>query len=785
MTGWVERRYSLLGTITPLITNLAETSMAGSIETRSVFVNHAIGYNNRMENQPLLSSETTTNSNRKFNTFAGVFVPTVLTILGAIMYLRLGWVVGNAGLVGSILIILLAHIITITTGLAVASIATNIRVGAGGAFSIISQSLGLEVGGSVSIPLYLAQGISTALYVFAFTEGIISLFEGPPGWLEPLIVFVTFFLVFGIAYISAHLAARIQFIILAIVGFSLFSVFLGSFAIGNNPGMIHTPVLWGEFSAGNFWVIFSVFFPAVTGIMAGISLSGALKNPRESIPKGTLSAIGVTFLIYILLSFWLAGVATPEELIDLNRIVMADKAFLSWTVIAGILGATFSSALGSMIAAPRVMQALGQHRILPFGNVLAQETEAGEPRQAMMVTGLIVVVAIIFALIGGGLNAIAPLITMFFLVTYGMLNAVVLIEQLLGMVSFRPTFAIPRIVPLIGLIGCLFVMFLINPVFSLVSIVFTLALYAYLQRQHLKAPWGDVRSGLFMGLAEWAAVRVSRMPAATERTWSPNILAPVTTTKMLTGSYRFLRAIASPQGSIHALGVYNPGKKGQIELLGELTAAFSNDGIYARMTTLEETDFAAGVGSAIEVMSGVFFRPNILFIPLFVDEHIINLEQLMAKCMEHKIGVVFLARHPVIELGREQEINVWVREQGPKWELGLRLSNLDLSVLLAYQLARNWGGRITLCMAVVDMETYGKAETFLKELINLGRLPKRTRIRIRQSSFREALIEVPRGDINFFGLPREFDRQFLETVFEIVDASCLFVRDSGDESALA
>lgn len=738
-----------------------------------------------METQTTLSPETDSPENKKFGTFAGVFVPTVLTILGAIMYLRLGWVIGNAGLVGGIVIILLAHVITISTGLAVASIATNIRVGAGGAFSIIAQSLGLEVGGSVSIPLYLAQGISTALYVFAFTEGVLSLVDTPPGWLEPLVVFVTFGVVFAIAYISAQLAARIQFVILAIVGFSLFSVFLGSFAIGNNAGIVETPVLWGEFTDGGFWVIFSVFFPAVTGIMAGISLSGALESPRESIPKGTLSAVGVTLIIYLLLSFWLAGVATPEELIDLDKIVMADKAFWSWAVLAGILGATFSSALGSMIAAPRVMQALGQHRILPFSKTLAEETASGEPRQAMIVTGVIVVAAIVFALIGGGLNAIAPLITMFFLVTYGMLNAVVLIEQMLGMVSFRPTFAIPRAVPFVGLVGCLFVMFLINPVFSLLSIVFTLGLYAYLQRQHLKAPWGDVRSGLFMGLAEWAAMRVSRMPAATERTWSPNILAPVTTTKMLTGSYRFLKAIASPQGSIHALGVYAPGKKEQIDQLGELTAAFSADGIYARMTTLEETDFADGVGSAIEVMSGVFFRPNILFIPLFVDEHIIDLEKLMKKSIENQIGVVFLARHSVIELGREQEINVWVREQGPNWELGLRLSNLDLSVLLAYQLARNWGGRITLCMAVNDQETHDQAEPYLKELISLGRLPRNTRFIIKQSPFKDALATVPRGDINMFGLPAEFDRQFLENVFKSVDASCLFVRDSGNESALA
>jgi amino acid transporter len=287
------------------------------------------------------------------------------------MYLRLGWVVGNAGLGGSLIIILLAHVITISTGLAVSSIATNIRVGAGGAFSIISQSLGLEVGGSISVPLYLAQGISTSLYIFAFAEGWLRIFPGSARW-EWLVILVTLAIVFTIAYISAQLAARIQFIILAIVGFSLFALVLGSFPTARQPGMIYEPMLWGTFPEGDFWTIFAVFFPAVTGIMAGISLSGDLKNPRASIPKGTMSAVGLTMIIYLLLAYWLSRVATPEELIE-NTTIMVDKAYFSWAILAGLLGATFSSALGSLLAAPRVMQALGSHGVLPFGHFLPKK----------------------------------------------------------------------------------------------------------------------------------------------------------------------------------------------------------------------------------------------------------------------------------------------------------------------------------------------------------------------------------------------------------------------------
>lgn len=436
-----------------------------------------------------------TASDRKFGTFAGVFVPTILTILGAIMYLRLGWVVGNAGLLGAIGIILLAHVITISTGLAVSSMATNIRVGAGGAFSIISQSLGLEVGGSISVPLYLAQAISTTLYVFAFSEGWLRIFPTHP---EVVVVLAALAIVFGIAFISAQFAMRIQFIILAIVGLSLFSILLGSFPTARQPGMVVNPVLFGSYPDGGFWAVFAVFFPAVTGIMAGISLSGSLKNPRKSIPIGTISAIFMAMVIYLALAYWLSRVATVEELLT-NNTIMVDKAYWSWAVLAGLLGATFSSALGSLLAAPRVMQALGQQHILPRGEYFAVES-SGEPRRALFATGLMALASTVFGLLAGGLNSIAPLITMFFLITYFMLNAVVLIEQQLNMVSFRPTFKIPLVVPLVGALGCLFVMFLINAIFSVVAIIVVLAIYQFLGRRQLRAPWEDVRSGLFCRL---------------------------------------------------------------------------------------------------------------------------------------------------------------------------------------------------------------------------------------------------------------------------------------------
>jgi len=719
---------------------------------------------------------------QKFGTFAGVYTPTILTILGVIMYLRHGQVVGNAGLGGAILIVLLAHIITITTGLSVSSVATNTRVGAGGAFAIISQSLGVEVGGSVGVPLFIAQAVSVALYIIGFSEAWQIVFPGHP---LIIVALVTFALVAAIAFISTKFASQIQFLILAIVGFSLFSIILGSFPIAAHTGLTEAPQVWGEFPRWDFWQAFTIFFPAVTGIMTGISLSGTLREPRRSIPVGTMGAIATGLVVYVALSYWLSRAATPADLADPNNRVLVDKALFGWAVLAGMLAATFSSALGSLIAAPRVMQALAVHRILPYGTIFARETEAGEPRQAMIATVVIAFAGIIFAVISGGLDAIAPVITMFFLLTYSMLNVVVLVEQTLGMVSFRPTFAIPRLIPFTGMVFCIFVMFLVSPTFSLVAIVLALVLYGYLARRNLVATHSDVRSGLFMSVAEWAATRISKVPAAPERTWKPSVLVPVASTSALAGSYRFLWAMAAPQGSMHVLGLPQPGREEDLKDLDLLTQAFVDDGINARMTLLDGDNYTEGVRTATQVLRGTFFRPNILFLRLYPHSDLAELQDLVDRTAAYRMGIVLLARHPVIELGREQLINVWVSPQGPDWELDLRQSNLDLAILLAFKLAKNWNGRVNLCMSVEDQDKKMAAQAYLDTLRTFSRLPSDTGTMVWQDSFAAALQRAPRADLSSFGLPRDPDLAFSQRVVEMVDGSCIFVRDSGDESALA
>ncbi|MEM9952029.1 MAG: Na-K-Cl cotransporter [Chloroflexota bacterium] len=721
---------------------------------------------------------------QKFGTFGGVFTPTMLTVLGAILFLRTGWIVGNAGLGGALLIIGLASMITITTGLAISSIATNIRVRAGGAFSIIAQSLGLEVSGSVSVPFYFAQAIAVAFYAFAFTEGWQRIFPNHP---EIIVVFGCFFVAYTLAFISASLAVRTQYFIFAVLILALFSMFLGAFPIEiasvQSEGFTVQPEFIGSFRDGNFWELFAIFFPAVTGLLAGVNMSGDLKNARRSIPMGTMAAVILSSLIYLAVAYWFSRVATPQELMD-NQLVAVDRSIFGPLVLAGILAATFSSALTSLVGAPRLLQAIAERNIIPRGNALGK-TVNGEPRNAMVVTGIIGFLAIVFGLITGGLDAIAPLMTMFFLITYSVLNAVVVFESLLGLISFRPKFRVPLLVPLIGLFGCIFAMFLIAPTFSLVAVIVIVLLYIYLGQRHLEAPWSDIRSGLLVRLAEWSAKVVDRLPTEQERAWKPDLLFPTHSVNELLGSYRFLKALAYPRGSVRVIGLHQQGETKSLDGIDDVIQRFNQSGIFSRVAFIESENDEQSLHLVMDLLQNDFFRPNGLFLPISERTDAEMAERLMHRAKERGMGMLMLMQHPVVQLGRETIINVWVRDQSPHWEIALNLSNVDLALLMAYQIMFDWKGKMRLITVVSDPENQADGQQFLERIVDLGRMPDNTEVIAATGDFLSIIEEIPRADLNIFGIGNTVELDFMRKMVEQTHSSCLFVQDSGSESALA
>ncbi|HAV62595.1 MAG TPA: amino acid permease, partial [Verrucomicrobiales bacterium] len=229
---------------------------------------------------------------RKFGTFGGVFVPNVLTILGVIMFLRTGWVVGNAGLQQALVILCIANTITLLTSLSLSAIATNTKVGGGGAYFLISRSLGLEIGGSIGLPLFLAQGISVAFYIIGFVESLGFLV---PGLDVKVVSTVVLGALFIIAWVGADLAVKTQYLILVCLGASVVAFFAGVSPVPDWRANLEPAYETGV----SFWTAFAIFFPAVTGIMSGVSMSGDLRDATDSLPRGTFWAVGISTLVYV------------------------------------------------------------------------------------------------------------------------------------------------------------------------------------------------------------------------------------------------------------------------------------------------------------------------------------------------------------------------------------------------------------------------------------------------------------------------------------------------------
>lgn len=730
-------------------------------------------------------SAKTASKMKKFGTFGGVFTPTLLTILGVIMYLRLGWVVGNAGLLGAWAIIVISFLITLATALSMSSITTNIRIGAGGAYAIISQSLGLEVGGSLGIPRYVSQGLAVTMYIFGFREGWLAIFPDHPAYLIDLVVFA---LIAGIAYKSADLAIKTQYLIMAVIGSSLFVIVLAAY-YGSMQYESLDVIKWGafpgseanDFKGTDFWVVFAVFFPAATGIMAGANMSGELKDARKSIPVGTLWAIGVSFVIYMVLAYWIARSASTEELLT-NYNIIIDKSFFPPLVIAGVLGATFSSALASMVGSSRILFAMGQHGVLPKGEWLGETNKTGQPRNAMLVTGGLVFLTMLLR----DLNAVAPLVTMFFLITYAMLNVVVIIEQRLGLISFRPLFPVPRIIPWIGLITSVLAMFIINPTISLISVAVVVLVYFFLSQRQLVSPFEDVRSGLFVSFAEWAAKHTSSITHRQERAWKPNLLIPVSDPHSIKGIFSFLTNVAYPKGSIKLLGIGGEERHERLtEQIEDLSQAFEQRSVFSSWAVIRTEKFADGVNYANQAYRGAFFRPNVVFLNMVESEtHEDDFRAIIRESARLKLGVMVYYQHLRSGLGQRQTVNVWIRNRAPDWAFSWDIGNLDLAILTAYKLKKNWAANIRLITVVDDPGQEGQAKKFMRDVLDMARLPE-TEISVHIGVFDEFIRHAPESDLNIFGLSSEPDFRMMELLVERSQTTCLFVRDSGLESVFA
>jgi amino acid transporter len=454
----------------------------------------------------------------RLGTFAGVFTPSILTIIGIILFLRLGYVVGSSGLARALQIILLANLISVLTTFSVSAIATNFKVKGGGDYYLISRTLGLGFGGSIGIVLFLAQSVSIGFYCVGFGEAIAALVSGNH-LVAQAVAAVALAALFVVAWLGADLATRFQYVVMALLVAAILSFVLG--AVGNwDPALLERNVRMP--AAGQpFWVVFAIFFPAVTGFTQGVSMSGDLRDPGKSIPLGTFLAVAVSIVVYVGVAVLFAG-SVPLERLATDYGVMRADAAAGWLIDLGVVAATLSSALASFLGAPRILQSLAADRIFPVLRPFAYGVGPDlNPRRGTLLSGAIGIAVVAL----GNLDAIAQVVSMFFLVSYGLVNYATYFEATAASPSFRPTFRwYHRYLSLAGLLACFAVALAIDVWSALVAIGILFGIFQYLKFRGIPARWADSRRSHHLKQAREHLIAAAREPEHA-RDWRPYILA--------------------------------------------------------------------------------------------------------------------------------------------------------------------------------------------------------------------------------------------------------------------
>jgi len=546
------------------------------------------------------------NEKRTLGTIKGVFAPVSLSMFSALLFLRIGYIVGNAGVLEAVLQFTIAYTILVSTVFSICAIATNGAVKGGGVYFMLSRTMGPEFGGSVGILFYLANIVCSALYIVACVEGITKNIGpgGPFGSLIPEgkwwdILYSSGFNLLNLllCIVGADLFGKTSLIILTLVvlccsgvvsSFFLDTTYLDPYNVTmHNATSNWTEIVNATFTglAGNSWegiaelwqenlypnysrdcedaeaavsfsTVFAVLFSGVTGIMAGANLSGELKSPGKSIPIGTLSACAFTFITFIVLIVLTALTCNPT-LLHQNCMYMVDLTFWKWFVLLGVVLATWSASLSNLIGASRVLQAVAEDTMFgPFLHFILKGTFSNNPIASVALTSILV--QIVFFM--GGLNQIAQLCSVLFLLSYASVNLACLGLVLSSAPNFRPAFTyFSWHTSLVGLIGTTTMMFFISPMFAAVAILLCLSLILALNffSPARNANWGSISQALiFHQVRKYLLLLDPRK--AHIKFWRPQILLLVHNPRTATALIDFVNAMK--KGGLYVLGHVTQGE---------------------------------------------------------------------------------------------------------------------------------------------------------------------------------------------------------------------------------
>lgn len=656
-----------------------------------------------------------------------VFMTAVSTILGAILFLRFGYAIAHVGFIGVIGIIIIGHLVTFPTAMAVAEIATNQRVRGGGAYFIVSRSFGLNIGAAIGIALYLSQAISIAFYIIAFAEA----FDPLINWLDSnfginipdnRFISIPTMILLSVLFLTRGANLGMKFLYLVVM--LLFSAIVLFFA-GNNSVSPGTVDLTARISnPDDFFYVFTIIFPAFTGLAAGLGLSGDLKEPEKSIPRGTLLATIVGFFVYIAVAYKLTISATPEDMAN-NQLVMSNIALWGPIIPIGLAAASLSSGLGSIMVAPRTLQAIGLDNIFPSGRInrwFAKGKEgSNEPINASSIT---LIVAFIFVLVGE-LDFVAKIISMFFMVTYGAICLIALLEHFAADPSYRPTFKSRWYLSLIGAVMSFWLMFKMNTPYAILSIAL-MALFYYMISRTGTEKKGLVK--LFRGVVFQMSRQLQVFAQRADKedldsSWRPFVICISSESFKRRSAFDLLRWISYRYGFgtyIHYIKGYltkktNHESRKAVEKLISLSSG-SKSRVY--LDTIISPSYTTAIAQVMQ-LSGISGKGNNMILfefsrtePETLEEPLKNYELISSTGFD-----LCVLNTSYKGFGYRREIHVWITPQD--------YVNANLMILLAYIILGHpeWQKGQIKIYAIVTKEDLESRKEELIGLIRSGRLP--------------------------------------------------------------
>jgi len=658
-----------------------------------------------------------------------VFFTAISTILGAILFLRFGFAVGTLGFWGALLIIIVGHLLTIPTAFAISELATNKRVEGGGEYFIISRSFGLNIGATIGIALYLSQAISVAFYIIAFTEAfefVFNYFSNSLNiYLPRQVISIPSIIVLGYMILSrgANMGIKLLYIVIGILFLTLLLFFLGTTGYG---AVSENKIPAGDLrNMKDFFIVLAIVFPAFTGMTAGVGLSGDLKNPARSIPRGTITATIAGMIIYIAVIYKLSISASAEEMLS-DQLIMSKIAILGIFIIpVGLAASTLSSAIGSIMVAPRTLQALALDYSFPSKRInrwLSHGRKSdNEPANATLVT---IIISLVFVALGS-VNAVAEIITMFFLVTYGSLCLISFLNHFGSSPSYRPSFRSRWFLSLLGFLVAIWSMFRINAPYALASILVMAAVYSYLNMYHRER---DGLESLFANtlfqINRNIQVYLQRSESKKKvKEWRPSAICISKDSFVSTKAFQLLNWLSYRYGFgtyLHRIdGYYSRATSRQAtEELTKLIELYNTTRNHVFVDTIISPSYTSALAQAIQ-LPGISGMENNMVIFEYNKENPENLKEIVENTELIKAGHfdICLLASSRKDMNFRNGIHIWIDYQYPE--------NSSLIILLSFIISGHpdWKRSNIKVFETCKPEQYEETKSMLTELVRTGRLP--------------------------------------------------------------